>query len=550
MARLGNTAARSDTSAMTGLSAIEVVIILVYLAGTFGIALYLGRQKEEAGNTADYFLAGRALPWYLIGLSFYASNMSGASFVGLIGASYGHGLTVFNYEWTATFVLIFFALFIAPVFLRNRLYTVTEYLERRYERRTRVAYSLFTLMTLLFIDTAGALYAGAVVVSTGFPAIGLWPACILISICVGIYTIFGGLRAVVITDALQAGVLIIGAILVAGFGLAAVGGVDQLVAKLDQRHLTLFHAANDEFLPWPGILGVVVLGFYYWTFNQYFVQRALAARSLDDGRKGALLGGLLKLVNLALMIMPGLVAIALYPALSSPDRAFPTLAFDLLPAGARGIVLAAMLAAIMSSLDSALNAAASLVTMDFIKPVWPTTSDRRLATIGKAVTAVIMLFAALYAPLIAGFGSLFGYFQATLAYLVPPVVAIYMAGLFARRISTRSAFWALVIIEPVAFALFLLQQFSGVWESMGLPAVHFTTMAVVLLAVTFAALAVLSVVLPDQDRRVEAATVVQWSDITAADKQHRGWGWSDYRVLAALLTFVTLALIIVLVLLE
>jgi SSS family solute:Na+ symporter len=529
-----------------GLHAFEIVVLVAYLTATLGLALYLGRRGPDGGSATEYFLAGRALPWYLIGLSFYASNMSGASFVGLIGASYSHGLAVFHYEWTAALVLVLFAFFILPTFLRGQLFTVPEYLERRFERRTRTIYSVFTLLTLLFIDMAGALYAGAIVVITGLPFLDLWSACILISIFTGLYTIFGGLRTVVITDALQAIVLIVGATVVAVYGLVQIGGWQALMAKLDVRHTQLFRPTDDSFLPWPGIAGVVILGLYYWTFNQYFVQRALAARSLSEGRKGALLGGFLKLPNLFLMIVPGLVAAVLYPTLSSPDKAFPTLTFELLPAGLRGIVLAAMLAAIMSSLDSALNAAASLVTMDLVKPLRPSLGDRELFYIGRAVTAVFMVVAALYAPLIATFGSLFEYFQSTLAYLVPPFVAVYLGGLLSRKLSQKSAFWALLIVEPLALVLFLAQEVSDAWTGTGLPRVHFTYIAIALLFATFGLMMVVSLIAPDDSNAVDSADTFSISDLN--DTGFEGsTGWiGDYRILAGLLLGITALILVVL----
>lgn len=519
---------------MSALHATELMLVAVYLAGTFWLALSFGRRRAGALDTGGYFLAGRNLPWWLIGFSYYASNMSGASFVGLIGASYAFGVTVFHYEWTAALVLVLMALFVLPVFLRAGLYTVPEYLERRFERRTRVVYSVFTLLTLLFIDTAGALYAGAVVIGTGFPVLDLWSACILISLLAGTYTIFGGLGAVVVTDALQALVLIAGALLVAVLGMQAAGGWDAIMARLAPEQTRLFQPVGDDFLPWPGIGGVVVLGLYYWVFNQYFVQRALAARSLAEGRKGAIFAGLLKVPNLMLMIVPGLVAAALYPGLASPDEAFPKLAFEMLPVGLRGVILAAMLAAIMSSLDSALNAAASLVTMDLVRPARPGMSDRALLATGRAATTVMMLVAAVYAPLIASFGSLFEYFQSTLAYLVPPVVAVYLGGLLGRRLTRASGFWALVIVEPVALALFLAQEVAGLWAGL-----HFTYMAMLLLLATLAVMAGVS-------RLGPAGAPDPAMLATRADLAPEGRGLGDYRVQGALvlgLVALTLALL-------
>ena len=517
---------------MTELTAIEIGILVGYLGVTYALALYYARSDGSPADVDGYFLAGRALPWYLIGLSFYASNMSGSSFVGLMGAAYSHGLTVFHYEWTAALVLLVFAAIILPVFLRNRIVTVTEYLELRFDRRTRLVYSAFTLLTLLLVDTAGALYAGAVVLQAAVPTVDLWIACLLLSLFAGLYTIVGGLRAVVITDALQAIVLIIGAALVGYFALDAVGGWSALMEKSSARSLTLLQPASDIFLPWPGILGVLILGFYYWTFNQYFVQRALAARSLDDGRKGALFGGLLKLPNLFLMIIPGMAAAVLYPNLASPDKAFPTLAFELLPAGFRGVVLAAMLAAIMSSLDSALNAAASLVTVDFVRPRWPKLGERGLIRVGRVVTAAIMLFAALYAPTIASFGSLFEYFQATLAYIVPPVVAVYFGGLLSRRFNPSSGFWALVLMQPLAFSLFVAKEATGLWAAVGLPAVHFTYMAVAIFVATIGVMAVVSARAGGPIAVPDGTVLATVRDLAPEASRARGSARFDYRIFA------------------
>lgn len=437
-------------------------------------------------------------------------------------------------------MLALFALFIVPMFLRHRIFTAPEYLELRYDRRARWTYALFTLVTLLFIDTAGALYAGAVVVQSAAPGLELWAACAGLALLTGAYTVFGGLRAVVVTDALQAVVMIAATLGLGLYGLAAVGGWERLLAEAGAERAALFGPLDDGFLPWPGILGVVLLGFYYWTFNQYFVQRALAARTLDDGRKGALFGGLLKLPNILFMVVPGLVAAALFPGLSSPDQAFPKLTLEFLPEGLRAVVLAALLAAIMSSLDSALNAAASLVTMDFVKPLRPHTSDRALAAAGKTATVAIMAAAAAYAPLIAGFGGLFQYFQSTLAYLVPCVVAVYLGGLLSRRIARGAAFWALIVMLPLGLGLFLAKEVSGAWAAAGLPDIHFTYMAVVMFAGTLAALAGLSLVPALRRTEIESAAVVtraDWAEGAAGPR------WRDHRVQAAALMALTAALL-------
>ena len=525
---------------MIDFAPIDLAVIAIYGVAVLAIGLWVGRHRRDA---EDYFLAARALPWYLIGFSFFASNMSGASFVGLMGASYAHGMVVFNYEWTATLVLIFFALVMLPVFLRARLFTVPEYLEARFDRRSRWAYALFTIGTLLLIDMAGALYAGGVVITTAFPGLGLWQTSAALAVVAGAYTLFGGLRAVVVTDALQAVLMIVGAALICLFGLQAVGGWDALMASLDTGQRRLLKPADDGFLPWPGILGVVLLGFYYWTLNQYFVQRALAARSLDAGRKGALFGGLLKLPNVFLMIVPGMIAIVLIPGLEDPDRVFPLLAFELLPAGFRGLILTALLAAIMSSLDSALNAAASLLTMDFVRPLRPSISGHRLLVIGRIFTAVLIVVAACYAPLIERFGSLFQYFQSTLAYLVPPIVAVYLGGLFARRFTATGAFAGIVGGLAVGLTLFLLKEVTGLWADWGLPAIHFTYMALVMFAVAFAVMTLVSLAGPAPRFDGEAA-IFHRRDLDP-EPTCAGQPWyRDYRVQAGALGLLMLGTIV------
>ncbi|MGD2070892.1 MAG: sodium:solute symporter [Gemmatimonadota bacterium] len=454
------------------LAPIDIVITVAYVVGILVHGIRVARRRESAD---DYFLAGRTLPWYLIGLSLYASNMSGSSFVGLMGASYSDGLVVFNYEWTAAFVLVFFAVFMLPRFLRARLWTLPEFLESRFDRRSRMAFSAFTLLAIVFIDTAGALYAGGIVVTTVFD-IPLWEAVAALAAVAGVYTILGGLSAVVVTDAVQAVLLMIGAAAIFGFGLREVGGWGEMLRGLEAvgpERVSLVHPAGDPFLPWYGIFGVILLGFYYWTLNQFVVQRTLGSRDLDQGRKGAVFAGLLKMPNLFLMILPGAFAVLLFPAVENPDTVFPRLAFELLPAGFRGLVLTGVVAAIMSSLDSALNAAATLVTIDFVRTARPDASDDRLVLLGRVVTAVVMVVAAVYSPLIAGFRNLFGYFQSSLSYVTPPVVAVYLLGIFWPRANRHGAFWTLVGALAVGVPLFVTKEITGVWAAAGLPDVHY-----------------------------------------------------------------------------
>ena len=472
------------------LATIDIIIIVLYFVGVIAHGVYMSRKGNE--DAEGYFLAGRGLPWYLIGFSLFASNMSGSSFVGLMGGAYDNGIVIFNYEWTAALVLIFFSFFMLPYFLRANLFTIPEYLETRFDKRSRYAYSAFTVLAIMFIDTAGALYAGGLVITTVFSGFSLWQAVAVLAFVAGIYTILGGLSAVVVTDTVQAILLIVGATAIFIIGLNQVGGWSAMTSQLAPEQLSLIKPVDDDFLPWPGILGVLLLGFYYWTLNQFIVQRTLGARNLDEGRKGALFAGLLKLPNLFIMILPGVMALLLYPDLSNPDLVFPTLAFDLLPIGLRGLVMSALIAAIMSSLDSALNAASSLITLDFIKELRPETSQSTLVRLGRIITGIVMVIGAIYAPLIASFETLFEYFQSVLSYIIPAIVAVYIIGLFWKRINGNGAFWTILSGLIIGVPLFILKEVTNVWTNLGLPPIHFTYMAVLMFVFAFVLMTVIS----------------------------------------------------------
>lgn len=521
-----------------GLAPLDRAVLAVYGVAVLAHGLWASCGQRRAD---EYFLAGRALPWYLIGLSLFASNMSGASFVGLMGASYAEGLVVFHYEWTAALVLVLFAAFVLPAFLRAGLYTVPEFLERRFDRRSRRAFAVFTLLAILFVDTAGALYAGGLVLTAAFPGLGLGPAVAALALVAGVYTILGGLRAVVATDAVQAVLLLLGAALVFAFGLEAVGGWSAMTERLPSARMRLYRPADDGFLPWTGLPGVLLLGFYYWTLNQFLVQRTLAARNLDEGRKGALFAGLLKLPNLFLMILPGVFAVLLYPELERPDLVFPTLAFDLLPVGLRGLVLAALVAAILSSLDSAQNAAATLVTMDLVRPAFPELSSERLVRVGRAVTAVAVAIGAVYAPLLQHFETLFGYFQSVLAYVTPPVVAAYGLGLFWRRANAHGALASIGLGLVAGPPVFVLKEVTGTWARWGLPELHYSGMALVFFAL--GALLAVAVSLATAPPDPAVARACAWSGAGEPDARpaRRGRGLADFRLQAGALVALTLA---------
>ncbi len=493
-------------------------MVLLYVVFVVALGFYFARRTE---TTEEYFLAGRSLTWWLIGFSLFASNVSSTTLMGLSSAAFGSGISVYNYEWMAALVLVVFLVFFLPLYLKSRVYTMPEFLERRFDQRSRYYFSALLILMNIAIDTAAALYAGALVVRIIYPQIPLWQSVLALGVVAGAYTIAGGLKAVVYTDAVQAVLLLIGACLVAALSFDAIGGSwTAVLAKVPADDLSVIRPASDPVMPWPGLLTVFLLGFYFWGTNQFMVQRTLGAKDLHHGRWGALFAGLLKLPVIFIMVLPGifgrlLYSAADYPALAAnPDLIFPTLMFDLLPVGIRGLIIAALVAAIMSSVDSTLNSASTLVTMDFIKKLKPDVPNHRLVIAGRIVTFVFMSLAILWAPQIIKFPNIWTYLQQMLAYLAPPIVACFFAGVFWKRANRHGALAALVVGHLAAAIIFglalsgslIIQTHALTPEEVqlaaaGTPVLHFLYVAPIVLLISLVALVAVSLGTekPDED---------------------------------------------------
>lgn len=518
------------------LAPVDYGLIALYGVVVIWIGARLARRHHSA---EDYFLAGRRMAWPLIGVSLFASNISSTTLVGLAGDAYHTGISVFNYEWMASIVLVFFAFFILPFVLNARVFTIPEFLQRRYDGRVRTYFSLLTLFLNIVVDTAGSLFAGGLLLKLIFPELDIGVTIAVLALAAGLYTVAGGLAAVIYTDAIQTVLLLVGAVVITMAAFAEVGGWAGMTAGLDPARLSLIRPADDPGVPWPGLLlGVPLLGFYFWCANQFMVQRVLSARSVEDGRRGVLLAGLLKLPVLFIMVLPGTMAIHLYPDLPRPDLVYPTLMFDLLPAGLLGLVLAGFVAALMSQIDSTLNAASTLVTMDFVHRYKPGLDSRALMKVGRWVTGLFMLLAALWAPQIEHFASLFKYLQMVLSYTVPPIVVIYLVGAFWRGANARGAWAAVVAGTAAGVLLFLL---NGVLEVIEL---HFLYVGPVLFGVSLAALLVASRGgPPPAPEQLALVWTPAWYRREAAALRGTPW-YADYRWLSALLLALTFALVL------
>ena len=435
-----------------GASALDLLVVAVCAVGIVAIGLAVSRRKARA---EEYFLAARASRWPAIGLALFASNISSTAIVGLAGAAYVMGISVYDYEWSAAVVLAFYCVFLLPFVLRSRVYTMPEFLERRYDGRVRVYFAVLNVFLNIFVDSAAALYTGALVCRMLLPGPPLWAIVAVLAGAAGLYTLVGGLRAVIYTQAAQAVLLIAGAITIAVAAVTRAGGWHAVAHGVDPAMLSLIRPAGDPGVPWPGLaLGIPVLGLYYWCTNQYMVQQTLSARSLDDGRRGALFAGLLKLTVLFLMILPGTCAIVLFPHLERSDLVYPTLMLRLLPEGLLGLVAAGFVAATMAAVASTLNSASAIITMDVVKRLAPGLGEKQLVRIGRRSMALLLLIAVLWAPQLQHFGTLWQYLQAMLAYAVPPIVALVLTGIFWRGANAAGAAATLVLGTACGIALF------------------------------------------------------------------------------------------------
>jgi SSS family solute:Na+ symporter len=435
-----------------GASALDLLVVAVCAVGIVAFGLAVSRRKARA---EEYFLAARASRWPAIGLALFASNISSTAIVGLAGAAYVMGISVYDYEWSAAVVLAFYCVFLLPFVLRSRVYTMPEFLERRYDGRVRVYFAVLNVFLNIFVDSAAALYSGALVCRILLPGPPLWAIVAVLAGAAGLYTLVGGLRAVIYTQAVQAVLLIAGAVTIAVAAFTRAGGWHVVTHGVDPAMLSLIRPAGDPGVPWPGlVLGIPVLGLYYWCTNQYMVQQTLSARSLDDGRRGALFAGLLKLTVLFLMILPGTCALVLFPHLERSDLVYPTLMLRLLPEGLLGLVAAGFVAATMAAVASTLNSAAAIITMDVVKRLAPGLAENQIVRIGRRSMAVLLLVAVLWAPQLQHFGTLWQYLQAMLAYAVPPIVALVLTGIFWRGANAAGAAATLVLGTACGIGLF------------------------------------------------------------------------------------------------
>jgi len=401
-------------------------------------------------------LAGRTMPWWIVGLSLFAASISSTTLVGQSGDAYHTGIGVFNYNLTGVVVMVFFAMFFLPLYIKSGIFTIPEFLEKRFDKRSRYYFSAICIIGNIFLDAAGALYAGALIIKLILPEADLQTIIIVFAVITASYTIPGGLSSVIKTELIQAVILIIGSVILTVLCIRAGGWehIQQLMASGDQM-MKLIRPLNDPSTPWLGLLvGMPILGLYFWGNNQTMVQRVLSAKTVDEGRKGVLLNGGFTLLTLIIIAIPGVMAQQLFPGLEKPDMVYPSMILGLMPPALLGLMFAALLAALTSALSAILNSTATLFTMDFYSKFDKKADSKKLVRVGKIAAVVIIVSATFWAPHIGKFGSLLKYYQEMLSYISPPIVAAFLLGIFNKRVTGKGVFAGL--LAGLAFAVFLL----------------------------------------------------------------------------------------------
>ncbi len=433
------------------LSTPDLVIVVLYFCIVFAIGFYFSRKER---TTTDYFLASRNVGWFAIGASLFVSNISTEHFIGLAGSGAASGLAVGHFEWLACFMLLILGWIFVPFYLRSNVFTMPEFLERRFNRSCSTYLASISVIAYIFTKISVHLYAAAIVLER---VLGWSPmtAAVILVVATGIYTIAGGLGAVIYTDLVQTLVLVVGAVVLTILGIHQVGGFSALRAALPPEYFHMMKPASDATFPWTGIFfGAPILGIWYWCTDQVMVQRVLSAKSESHAKAATVFAGFLKILPVFVLVLPGLIALALYRDLFkfgadgqvlNGDIAYPTLIINLLPSGLVGLMIAALLAALMGAMSSVFNSASTLVTLDFYKKYRPQASEKQLVTFGRLATGAMVLLGLLWVPFIHLINSqLYVYLQSVQAYISPPIAACFVLGILWPRLNGTGAISSLL----------------------------------------------------------------------------------------------------------
>ena len=522
---------KTNEGGILKLSTLDTAIVVIYAIGIFVLAQWVSREKGSHRKDAqDYFLASRALPWWAIGTSLIAANISAEQIIGMSGSGYVIGLAIASYEWMAALTLLIVGKYFLPIFLKNGIYTMPEFLEKRYSHGVRTVMAVFWLGVYIFVNLTAILWLGATAVHT-VTGMDVQTAVIAIGAFAGAYALYGGLKAVALTDIIQVSLLVLGGLLISFIALdkvsggqGVVAGFVELTTRFPEKFDMILARDNPNYKDLPGLSvllgGLWVMNISYWGFNQYIIQRALGAKDLREAQKGIVLAAFLKLLMPVIIVLPGIAALMLAPQLPRPDEAYPSL-MAMLPTGVLGLVFAALVAAVVASLGSKINSIATLFTMDIYRPLRPQTSPQRLVLVGRVAAIASLIVAILAArPLLGSFDQAFQYIQEFTGFFTPGICVIFLLGMFWQR---TTATGAMVAAVGSAVLSLLLKLF---WP--GLPFMD-------RVGVVFLACFALAIVISLGQRRRETALRVELVDIDYSTS-------TSFNVAAVVVTAILIAL--------
>jgi SSS family solute:Na+ symporter len=519
---------------------LDLVIIIAYLVGIVAVGMWSVRKQKQ--NSQAYFLAGRSLGWKMVGAALFAANISSIHLVGLAASGYNEGLVWGNFEWMATFTLILLGLVFAPFYFKNRISTLPEFLEKRFSSGSRVFLAFMGILAALFIHIGMSMYAGAVVFKQFF-GIDVVTSIVIISVITAIYTVLGGLKAVVVTEAIQTVILLLGAVIVTLFAIFALPHVGihnlaELKAAVKPGQLSMIHTDNSAGLAWYAVLlGYPILGIWYWCTDQTIVQRVLGSRTQGDAQRGPLFAGLLKILPVFVLVFPGVLGYVLFKDIigANSNMTLPVLINQLVPTGLKGVIAAGLLAALMSTIAAALNSSATLVAVDIVKRIKPATTDEQQVRIGKISAIAVMLLAMLWSTQGGRYSSIFEGINAIASNLAPPITAVFLWGIFWRRGTKQASLTTLILgftLGAISFVIDLpvFGTVKIITQKWGIP---FMMQAWWMFCICSVVFVLVSLLTPRPDP--ESIEKVTWKNPLAVVSQGRIQGLSDPRVIAGTL---------------
>lgn len=534
---------------MNFLGTLDWIFLIVYMLIIAGISIWSIRKSKN--SPTDYFLANRNLGWWVIGASILASNVGSEHIVGLAGSAGASGTVLGHYELHSWIVLLLGWVFV-PFYMRSMVYTMPEFLERRFNAKARRLLSIIQLLSYVIAKASVTIFAGALVFNQ-ILGVEFWTGAIILVIVTGVYTIFGGLHAVMYTEAIQAFVLLIGSAVLLFVGLDKVGGWNTLMSSVPPEKLNMFRPLSDPEFPWLGILfASPIVGIWYWCTDQHIVQRCLAGRNEREARRGTIFAAYLKLLPFFIFLIPGLIAYVLHSrgelilpikdGQTDYNAAFPAMVEQIMPMGLRGLLAGGLLAALMASLASVYNACSTLFTMDIYQKMKPAAGEKELVKVGRIATAVVVILGMVWIPMMDRISStLYTYLQSVQSYLAPPIAAVFLLGVFFKRLNGKGAYTAMVvgfIIGLVKLTLELFQKdLSGILYDFA--TINFLYFCIYLFLFSVVVMIVVSLFSPRPDEdHIKGLT---FATTVAEDKVASRASWNKWDVI---LSLIVLAIIV------